>query len=80
MAVLSPATEALVVEAGFKPFGLFALQQHPAVVKDWIMGVTERPPGADACRVRTLGVAGGHRRRRPWRPGGMVVRRYRRPV
>jgi ABC-2 type transport system permease protein len=39
MAVSSPATRALVVEAGFDPFGLLALQQHPAVVKNWIMGV-----------------------------------------
>ena len=38
MAVSTPATRALVVEAGFDQFGLLALQQHPAVVKDWILG------------------------------------------
>jgi ABC-2 type transport system permease protein len=38
MALSTPAALALV-EAGFDAAGLFALQQHPAVVKDWIMGV-----------------------------------------
>ncbi len=79
MAVLTPATEALVVQAGFKPFGLFALQQHPAVVKDWIMGVTSRrlvparagfDPWVSLAVIAVIALAAG------W----MVVRRYRRPV
>jgi ABC-2 type transport system permease protein len=79
MVVLSPATEALVVQAGFKPFGLFTLQQHPAVVKDWIMGVTghrlvpERAgfdPWVSLAVIVVVALAAG------W----MVVRRYRRPV
>ncbi len=79
MALSSPATRALVVEAGFDPFGLFALQQHPVVVKDWLMGV----PSAHLVPQR----AGFE----PWVSlamilavalmcGLMVVRRYRRPV
>ena len=79
MALLSPATEALVVEAGFKPFALFALQQHPRVVKDWIMGVTEwglvptragYEPWVSLAVIVVVGLAAGV----------MVVRRYRRPV
>ncbi|HUU61274.1 MAG TPA: hypothetical protein VMX37_02695 [Acidimicrobiia bacterium] len=79
MALSSPATSALVVEAGFDPFGLFALQQHPAVVKDWIMGA----PSAHLVPQR----AGFD----PWvslaaiivvalLAAVLVMRRYRRPV
>jgi ABC-2 type transport system permease protein len=79
MVVLSPATEALVVQAGFKPFGLFTLQQHPAVVKDWIMGVVGRrlvpqragfDPWVSLAVIVVIALVAG------W----MVVRRYRRPV
>ena len=38
MALSTPVANALV-EVGFDPFGLLALQQHPVVVKDWILGV-----------------------------------------
>jgi ABC-2 type transport system permease protein len=79
MALSSPATRALVVEAGFDPFGLFALQQHPTVVKDWIMGVhsghlVPQRAGFDPwvslvmiILVALVSIV-------------MVVRRYRRPV
>jgi ABC-2 type transport system permease protein len=38
MAVSTPVSDALA-EVGFEPAGLLALQQHPVVVKDWILGV-----------------------------------------
>jgi ABC-2 type transport system permease protein len=38
MAVSTPVSDALA-EVGFEPAGLLALQQHPGVVKDWILGV-----------------------------------------
>jgi ABC-2 type transport system permease protein len=38
MAVSTPVAKALV-EVGVDPAGLLALQQHPTVVKDWILGV-----------------------------------------
>ncbi len=38
MALSTPVANALV-EVGFDPAGLLALQQHPVVVKDWILGV-----------------------------------------
>ena len=79
MLVLTPATHALVVEAGFAPFGLFALQHHPAVIKDWIMGTANRSlvparagfdPWVSLAVIVVVALAAG------W----MVVRRYRRPV
>jgi len=79
MLVLSPATQALVVEGGLKPFGLFALQQHPAVVKDWIMGAAGRrlvpqragyDPWVSLVVVAVVALAAAY----------LVVRRYRRPV
>lgn len=79
MALLSPATEALVVQAGLKPFGLFALQHHPRVVKDWIMGVTSHrlvPQRAGYDPWVSLAVVVGVALVAGW----MVMRRYRRPV
>lgn len=79
MLVLTPATHALVVEAGFSPFGLFALQHHPAVIKDWIMGTVNRQlvparagfdPWVSLVVIAVVALAAG------W----MVARRYRRPV
>lgn len=37
MAMSTPVADALV-DVGFDPAGLLALQHHPAVVKDWILG------------------------------------------
>lgn len=79
MALSSPATRALVVEAGFDPFGLFALQQHPVVVKDWLMGVPSAhlvpqragfEPWVSLAMILAVGLLCGL----------MVTRRYRRPV
>ncbi|MFH1330880.1 MAG: hypothetical protein ABIJ48_09560 [Actinomycetota bacterium] len=79
MAISSPATRALVVEAGFEPFGLLALQQHPAVVKNWILGASSRDlvprlagydPWVSLVAIGAVALAAGI----------LVVRRYRRPV
>jgi len=79
MAVSTPATRALVAEAGFDPFGLLALQQHPVVVKDWILGVTSHDlvpqiagydPWVSLVAIGVVALAAGF----------LVVRRYRRPV
>jgi ABC-2 type transport system permease protein len=78
MIMLSPATSALVVEADLNVFGLFTLQQHPAVVKDWIMGTVSSRlvpirAGFDpwVSLVVMLAVALGS--------AYLVMRRYRRP-
>jgi len=79
MAVSTPATRALVAEAGFDPFGLLALQQHPVVVKDWILGVTSHDlvpqiagydPWVSLVAIGVVALAAGF----------LVVRRYRRSV
>jgi len=80
MVVLTPATQALVDEAGFNIFGLFALQQHPAVVKDWIMGAAGGrrwvpqhagyDPWVSLVVIAAVALVAGY----------LVVRRYRRPV
>lgn len=79
MALSSPATRALVVDAGFDPFGLFALQQHPVVVKDWLMGVPSVhlvpqragfEPWVSLLVIAVVAVVSAV----------MVTRRYRRPV
>lgn len=81
MALSTPATQALVVDAGFgfRPFGLLALQQHPAVVKDWILGtaggrlVPERAgfdPWVSLAAIALVALVAGF----------LVVRRYRRPL
>ena len=79
MVSLSLATQALVVHAGVAPFGLFALQQHPGVVKDWIMGtgdgqwVPQRAgydPWVSLAVIVATAVAAGY----------LVARRYRRPA
>lgn len=79
MALSSPATRALVVEAGFDPFGLFALQQHPVVVKDWLMGVPSThlvpqragfDPWVSLAMIIAVALV----------CGVMVVHHYRRPV
>jgi ABC-2 type transport system permease protein len=42
-AISNPIAEALANQGGFRFFSMLALPQHPAYVKDWIMGVdTER--------------------------------------
>jgi ABC-2 type transport system permease protein len=79
MIALPVATQALVVEAGLDPFGLFALPQHPGVVKDWIMGtidyhwVPQRAgfgPWVSLVMIAVTALVSGY----------LVVRRYRRPV
>jgi len=79
MAVSTPATRALVEEAGFEQFGLLALQQHPLVVKDWILGASTSSavprqagfePWVSLVVIGVLALASGF----------LVVRRYRRPV
>jgi ABC-2 type transport system permease protein len=79
MAVSTPATQALVVEAGFDQFGLLALQQHPVVVKDWILGsvsgdlvprLAGYEPWVSLVVIAVVAAVAGF----------MVVRRYRRTV
>jgi ABC-2 type transport system permease protein len=78
MALSTPATGALV-EAGFDQAGLLSLQQHPAVVKDWIMGVRSAhlvpqqagfDPWVSLAVIVAVAVL----------TAALVVRRYRRPV
>lgn len=78
MALSSPASGALV-DAGFNPFGLFALQQHPAVVKDWLMGVRSAhlipqragfEPWVSLAMILAIAVGAAY----------LIVRRYRRPL
>ncbi|MBM3695350.1 MAG: hypothetical protein FJW79_05405 [Actinobacteria bacterium] len=79
MLLLSLATRALVEQGDLRVFALFDLRQHPAVVKDWIMG----NPG----RWGEYGRAGFG----PWvsllviglvalTAAYLLVRRYRRPA
>ncbi|HSQ37134.1 MAG TPA: hypothetical protein VLS92_04490 [Acidimicrobiia bacterium] len=79
MALSTPATSALVVGAGFDFFGLFALQQHPVVVKDWMMGVRSAhlvpqeagfDPWASLAVIFVVALLAAV----------LVMRRYRRPV
>ena len=76
MAMSTPVANALV-EVGFDPAGLLALQQHPVVVKDWILGVRSAhlvpqqagfDPWVSLAAIVAIALVAGV----------MVVRRYRR--
>jgi ABC-2 type transport system permease protein len=80
MVISTPASHALVEQAGLHPFGLLALQQHPVVVKDWILGAPPStflvPHLAGYQPWVSLAVIGLEALVAGW----MVVRRYRRPA
>lgn len=78
MALSTPVANALV-EVGFDAAGLLALQQHPVVVKDWILGAHSThlvpqqagfDPWVSLAVVVVVALASG----------ALVGRRYRRPV